>query len=115
MGSRPVALLLAALAGCGGGAEPPLAGPEGPRFAGLAEETAGLIQIDEGRCKAGRPAVQLRDEVVAAVNAGKVPVEHQERLLAEANALAVETADCNATEETAERADDLADWLRGNA
>lgn len=114
MGSRLVALVLAgALAGCGGGAEPPLTGPEGARFAELAEETKALIELDEGRCKAGRPAVRLRHEVVAAVNAGRVPAEHQERLLGEANALAEETADCNATEETAARAGDLADWLRG--
>ena len=106
-------MLAAALAGCGGGDEPPIAGPEGARLASLAEETKALIELEVGRCKAGRPAVRLRDDAVTAVNAGRIPAEHQERLLGEANALAEETADCGATNETAERAGDLADWLRG--
>jgi hypothetical protein len=77
-----VLLLTAAVAGCGGAKKPPQ--PTLP--VALAEQLAGrsdkvAAALDAGDpCRALKEARRLRDEMVAAVNAGRVPSPFQEQL-----------------------------------
>jgi hypothetical protein len=78
-----VLLVTAAVAGCGGAKKPP---PEPKLPVAVAEQLAGrsdkvAAALDAGdACRALKEARRLRDETVAAVNAGRVPSPFQEQL-----------------------------------
>jgi hypothetical protein len=75
-------LLSAALAGCGGEKTPPQ--PKLPvalaqQLADRSDNVAAALTAGDS-CRAHEEAVRLRDETIAAVNAGRVPGPFQEQL-----------------------------------
>jgi hypothetical protein len=80
-----VLLLTAAVAGCGGAEKPP---PQPKLPVALAHQLAErsdkvAAALDAGdSCRALEEAARLRDETVAATNAGRVPGPFQEQLAA---------------------------------
>jgi hypothetical protein len=96
---RAVLLAAIALAGCGG--------DDAPRLPRAWSNAA--ARIETAPCAAGRRAAdRLRADVIAAINAGRVPADLQEELTSKLNAVAA----WQSCADGRRRAGELADWLR---
>lgn len=114
-------MLLAA--GCGGEERPPepqLAKPLAESLARRSEAVALRLELGDA-CRGRQEAERLQADVIAAVNAGRLPGVIQEELVGSVSAL-VDSIECSphddgvaGDEEPAESARNLAAWLREQA
>jgi hypothetical protein len=102
-------------AGCGG-EEPAIQRDLAGQLATQSMRVAADLD-SENFCDARNDVAVLQERTIAAINAGRIPAELQEELLAKVNVL-VEAVTCTppaAADGSQEEARDLAEWLRDRA